>query len=193
MRPAVPAPARHVAGPGSYARPVPVYALGQQVPTIHLDAYLAPEAVVIGSVTIGAEASVWPGAVLRGDDGEIHIGARTSIQDGAIIHTTPFFPTTVGEECVVGHLAHLEGCTIQDRALVGSGSVVLHRAVVESGALVGAGAVVSGGMVVPTGAMALGIPAKLRPDAVTPEMISLGMASYVQRAHRYRAELRRLD
>ena len=172
---------------------MPVYALGLQVPSIHPDAYIAPEAVVIGSVTIGAESSIWPGAVLRGDDGEIHIGARTSIQDGAILHTTHFAPTTVGDECVIGHLAHLEGCTIHDGALVGSGSVVLHRAVVETGALVGAGAVVAGGMVVPSGAMALGIPAKIRPDSVTSDMIALGMQSYVDRGHRYRAELRRLD
>jgi carbonic anhydrase/acetyltransferase-like protein (isoleucine patch superfamily) len=170
-----------------------VYALGHQVPNIHPEAYLAPGAVVIGSVTIGAESSVWPGAVLRGDDGDIFIGARTSIQDGAIIHTTHFHPTTVGDECVVGHLAHLEGCTIHDGALVGSGSVVLHEAIVESGALVGAGAVVSGGTVVPSGAMALGIPAKIRPDAVTREMIALGMASYVDRAKRYRQDLRRID
>jgi carbonic anhydrase/acetyltransferase-like protein (isoleucine patch superfamily) len=170
-----------------------IYALGDQVPDIHPDAYIMEGAVVIGSVTIGAESSVWPGAVIRGDDGEIRIGARTSIQDGAILHTTPFTPTTVGDECVVGHLAHLEGCTIHDGSLVGSGSVVLHNAVVESGALVGAGAVVSGGMVVPSGAMALGIPAKIRPDSVTREMISLGMLSYVERAHRYRRDLRRLD
>ena len=131
--------------------------------------------------------------MLRGDDGEIHIGARTSIQDGAIVHTTHFQPTTVGDGCVVGHLAHLEGCTIGNGALVGSGSVVLHKAVVESGALVGAGAVVPGGTVVPARAMALGLPAKIRPDAVTPEMISRGAQSYVERGHRYRAELRRLD
>ncbi|HEX2576531.1 MAG TPA: gamma carbonic anhydrase family protein [Aquihabitans sp.] len=172
---------------------MPVYALGHQVPDIHPTAYVSPEAVIIGSVTIGAESSIWPGAVLRGDDGEIQIGARTSIQDGAIVHTTHFQPTTVGDECVVGHLAHLEGCVIHDGALIGSGSVVLHNAVVEGGALVGAGAVVSGGTVVPAGAMALGIPAKIRPDAVTPEMISLGMQSYVDRGHRYRAELRRVD
>lgn len=172
---------------------MPVYALGDQVPVIDPTAYLAPGAVVIGSVTIGPESSIWPGAVLRGDDGEIHIGARTSIQDGAIVHTTFFQPTTVGDECVIGHLAHLEGCIIHDGALVGSGAVVLHKAVVESGALVGAGAVVSGGTVVPARAMALGIPAKIRPDAVTPEMISLGMQSYVDRGHRYRRELRRLD
>ncbi|WP_421120750.1 gamma carbonic anhydrase family protein [Aquihabitans daechungensis] len=100
---------------------MPVYALGHQVPQIHPDAYISPEAVIIGSVTIGSEKLVWPGAVLRGDDGEIHIGARTSIQDGAIIHTTHFQPTTVGDECVIGHLAHLEGCIIHDGALVGPG------------------------------------------------------------------------
>lgn len=172
---------------------MPVYALGDQVPDIHPDAYIAPEAVVIGSVTIGSESSVWPGAVLRGDDGEIHIGARTSIQDGSIVHTTPLHPTFVGDECVVGHLAHLEGCKIHDRALVGSGAVVLHEAVVESNALVGAGAVVSGRTIVPAGAMALGIPAVIKADRVTPEMISLGMQSYVERGHRYRAELRRIE
>jgi len=172
---------------------MPVYALGDQVPEIHPDAYISDEAVIIGSVVVGAESSIWPGAVLRGDDGAIRIGARTSVQDGAIIHTTHFQPTVVGDECVIGHLAHLEGCIIHDGALVGSGSVVLHLAVVETGALVGAGAVVSGGMVVPAGAMALGIPAKIRLDAVTPEAITLGMKSYVHRAKRYRAELRRLD
>ena len=170
-----------------------IYALGSQVPSVHPDAYVAPEAVIIGSVTIGAESSIWPGAVLRGDDGEINVGARTSIQDGAILHTTHFQFTTVGDECVVGHLAHLEGCIVHDRALVGSGSVVLHKAVVESGALVGAGAVVSGGTVVPSGAMALGIPAKIRPDVVTEDMIVLAMQSYVDRAKRYRTGLRRLD
>lgn len=170
-----------------------IYALGAQTPDIHPDAYIADEAVIIGSVTIGPESSVWPGAVIRGDDGLIVVGARTSIQDGAILHTTPFTPTTVGDECVVGHLAHLEGCTIHDGALVGSGSVVLHNAVVETGALVGAGAVVSGGVVVPSGAMALGIPAVIKPDRVTPEMISLGMLSYVERGHRYKRDLRRLD
>lgn len=172
---------------------MPVYALGHQVPQIHPDAYISPQAVVIGSVTIGSESSIWPGAVLRGDDGAIEIGARTSIQDGAVLHTTPFQPTIVGDECVIGHLAHLEGCIIGDGALVGSGSIVLHKAVVESGALVGAGALVPGGMVVPARAMALGVPAKLRLDAVAPEMISLGMVSYVHRSKRYAAELRRID
>jgi carbonic anhydrase/acetyltransferase-like protein (isoleucine patch superfamily) len=171
---------------------MPIYALGDQVPVIHPDAYIAPGAVIIGSVEVGAGSSIWPGAVLRGDDGRIVIGARTSIQDGAILHTTPYSHTTVGDECVVGHLAHLEGCIVHDRALVGSGSVVLHQAVVETNGLVGAGAVVPNGMVVPSGAMALGIPAKLRADAVSPEMILHAMQSYVDRAQRYRDGLREL-
>ena len=170
-----------------------IYALGEQVPDIHPDAYLHPACVVIGSVTIGAGSTIWPGAVLRGDDGAIVVGARTSIQDGAILHTTPVFPTVVGDEVVVGHLAHLEGCTVQDRALVGSGSVVLHNAVVETGALVGAGAVVSGGTVVPAGAMALGVPARIRPDSVDAEHIRQALESSARRGPRYRAELRRLD
>ena len=101
--------------------------------------------------------------MLRGDDGEIHIGARTSIQDGCVLHCAPELPTVVGDECVIGHMVHLEGCTIEDGSLVGNGAVVLHGAVVRTGALVGSNAVVTNGMEVPSGHMALGIPAKLRP------------------------------
>lgn len=170
-----------------------VYALGDVEPTIHPDAYVHPDATVIGNVTIGAESTVWAQTVIRGDYGLIRVGARTSIQDGAVLHTTPETPTVVGDDCVVGHLAHLECCTIHDRALVGTGSIVLHRAVVESGALVGAGAVVPNDMVVPSGAMALGVPAKLRPDSVDPEEIARIAATYVANAIRYRKELRRID
>jgi carbonic anhydrase/acetyltransferase-like protein (isoleucine patch superfamily) len=172
---------------------VPVYALGELVPTIDPGAYVHPDAVLIGDVRIGPEASVWPGAVLRGDGRPIVIGARTSVQDGSVLHVTSSLSTTVGAECVIGHLVHLEGCTIEDGALVGSGAVVLHDAVVRSGALVGAGAVVSGGTQVPSGAMALGIPARIRPGSVDPEMISTAVQSYVERGRRYREQLRRLD
>jgi len=170
-----------------------IYALGDQLPDIDPEAYVHPDAVIIGSVSIGPESSIWPGAVLRGDDGEIRIGSRTSIQDGSILHTTPYTPTTVGDECVIGHKVHLEGCIIHNGALIGSGSVVLHNAVVETGALVGAGAVVTNNMVVPAGAMALGIPAKIREGAANPDEIMMGMLSYVERSKRYRTGLRRLD
>jgi carbonic anhydrase/acetyltransferase-like protein (isoleucine patch superfamily) len=170
-----------------------VYALGDSVPEIHPDAYVHPEATVIGSVRIGAHTTIWPQAVLRGDYGHITVGARTSIQDGAVIHCTAAHSTHIGDDCVIGHLAHLEGCTVEDAALVGTGSIVLHRAVVRTNALVGAGAVVPADLEVPSGAMALGVPAKLRLDSVTPEQILPLAANYLDNAIRYRAELRRID
>ena len=173
---------------------MPLYALGDLRPTVDPTAYVHPDAVVIGDVRLGPESSIWPGAVLRGDGAPIVVGARSSIQDGSVLHVTPMHATTVGAECVVGHLVHLEGCTIEDGSLVGSGAVVLHDAVVRAGALVGAGAVVSGGVEVPPRAMALGVPAKIRLDAVDPErMIRPGMLGYVERAADYRDRLRRLD
>ena len=172
---------------------MPVYALGDLEPTIAADAYVAPDAVVIGDVTIGAESSIWPGAVLRGDSGPITIGSRTSIQDGTVVHTTDWAPTQVGSGCVVGHVVHLEGCIIEDGALVGSGSIVLHRAVVRSGGLVGANAVCSNGFEVPSGAMALGVPAKLRLDSVDPSMIERSADHYVLNGQRHARDLRRLS
>ena len=172
---------------------VPIYALGEQVPDIHPDAYVHPDAVIIGSVTIGAESSIWPGAVLRGDDGEIRIGARTSIQDNCVLHTTIEQPTVVGDDCVIGHIVHLEGCTIESGVLVGNGSIVLHRVVVRTGAIVAANAVVLDDTEVPSGAIAVGIPATIKLGRARPEMITEGVESYVARARRYRAGLRRID
>jgi carbonic anhydrase/acetyltransferase-like protein (isoleucine patch superfamily) len=172
---------------------MPIYALGEHEPKIDPSAFVHPEAVIIGDVRIGPESSIWPCAVLRGDEGYISIGARTSIQDGSVLHTTPEWPTIVGDDCVIGHIVHLEGCTVENGSLVGNGSVVLHRAMIRSGALVGANAVVTNDTEVPSGAMALGIPAKIRPDCVAPEMISYGAASYLERARTYPKLLRRLD
>jgi carbonic anhydrase/acetyltransferase-like protein (isoleucine patch superfamily) len=172
---------------------VAVYALGDLEPDIHPEAFVHPQATVIGNVRIGAESSVWPQAVLRADYGEIRIGARTSVQDGSVLHCTAEHPTIVGDDCVIGHLVHLEGCTIEDGCLVGSNSVVLHGVVVRTGALVAASALVPEGMEVPSGAIALGVPARLRPGAVRPETISRGVANYRDNGRRYRVELRRLD
>ena len=171
---------------------MPLYALGERTPTIDEHAYVHPDAVVIGAVTIGPYSSVWPGAVLRGDYGSIAVGARTSIQDGTVIHATHDLATTIGDDCVIGHNAHLEGCTVEDGSLVGSGSVVLHRAVVRTGALVGAGAVVSNDVEVPSKAMALGVPARIKPDAVPPGVIQAAVDLYVENAARFKTDLRRL-
>lgn len=172
---------------------MPIYALGDRVPTIDDDAFVHPDAVVIGDVRIGPEASVWPGAVLRGDYGTVIVGARTSVQDGTVLHATDELPTTIGAECVIGHLVHLEGCTIEDGCLVGSNSVVLHRVLVQHGATVGASAVLTGGMVVPPGALAVGVPASIKLGASSEQGIRAGVESYVANARRYRSALRRLD
>jgi carbonic anhydrase/acetyltransferase-like protein (isoleucine patch superfamily) len=171
---------------------MPLYALGDRTPSIHPDAFVHPDAVVIGDVRVGANSSVWPSAVLRGDYGTIIVGERTSIQDGAIIHAVAQFPTVIGDDCVVGHLAHLEGCVIEDRALVGSGSIVLHQATVHSGATVGAGAVVRNRMDVPANALAVGVPAAIKLDASNEEVILASAALYVDNAARYKKELREL-
>jgi carbonic anhydrase/acetyltransferase-like protein (isoleucine patch superfamily) len=171
---------------------MPIYALADVAPTIHPDAFVHPDAVVIGDVRIGAESSVWPTAVLRGDYGTVIVGERTSIQDGTVVHAVAAYPTVIGDDCVVGHLAHLEGCVVHDRALIGSGSIVLHEAVVHSGATVAAGAVVRNRTEVPAGAVAMGVPAVIRLDASDAEEIRRSAASYVANSHRYKDELRRL-
>lgn len=169
-----------------------LYAIGDRTPTIDPTAFVHPEAVIIGDVTIGAEASIWPTAVLRGDSGRVVVGARTSIQDGTVVHCTSELDTVIGQRCVVGHRAHLEGCTVEDDSLVGSGSVVLHRAVVRSGGLVAAQALVSPGTEVPSGAVARGVPARITPDAVPEGMIEASVRTYVDSAHWYNAHLRRI-
>jgi carbonic anhydrase/acetyltransferase-like protein (isoleucine patch superfamily) len=171
-----------------------IYALGDRIPQIDPTAYVHPMASVIGDVRIGPGSSVWPSAVLRGDYGTIIVGARTSIQDGCVVHATAEFLTQIGSNCVIGHLVHLEGCVIEDGSLVGSNSVVLHQAIIRSGSLVGASALVPNGMEVPSRAMALGVPAKLRLDAIhDPASMVSGADLYARNAVRYATELRRLD
>jgi carbonic anhydrase/acetyltransferase-like protein (isoleucine patch superfamily) len=170
-----------------------IYELDGVAPRVDPEAFVHPDAVVIGNVTIGPESSVWANAVLRGDFGTITVGARSSIQDGTVMHAGPGFPTLVGDGCVIGHLTHLEGCTLEDDALAGSCSVVLHHAVIGSGATVAANAVVPNNMVVPAGALAIGIPAKILEGRSDVPFIRLSAAEYVANGKRYRATLRRLD
>ncbi len=171
---------------------MPIYALGDLVPSIHPDAYIHPDAVIIGDVRIGAQSSVWPGAVLRGDEGFISIGDRTSVQDNCVLHTTPQWPTIVGDECVIGHIVHLEGCTIEAGCLIGNASVVLHRVIVRSGAIVAANSVVLNDTEVPSGALAVGSPATIREGKANPALIAQGVRAYVQRAQTYSTNLRRI-
>ncbi|GGM40627.1 gamma carbonic anhydrase family protein [Longimycelium tulufanense] len=171
-----------------------IYALDDIEPRIDPDAYVHPDATVIGDVHISAHASVWPQAVLRGDYGRIEIGERTSVQDGTVIHCTEVHPTIIGAECVIGHNVHIEGATIGDRCLIASGSVVLNGSVVERNAIVGAGAVVSFDGHVPARAMALGVPARIRENFEVPEgSFRFAVDKYVDNIQVYRQKLRRLD
>lgn len=172
---------------------MPLYALGDHAPVVDPTAFVHPDAVLIGRVVIGPDSTVWPGAVLRADDNEIRVGARTSIQDGAVLHCTRLLATVVGDDCTVGHLAHLEGCTVGDAALIGTGSIVMQEAVVGDGALVATNAVVTNRMVVPPGAIALGVPAKIREGASDPEQNRRDAHNYVQRGKRFREQMRRVD
>ncbi len=131
--------------------------------------------------------------MLRGDDGAIVIGERTSIQDGTVVHTTPMSHTTVGDDCVVGHLVHLEGCIIENGAQVSSGAIVLHRAVVGSGAIVAANSVVLNDTIVPGGALAVGAPATIKEGRARPADIEMAALSYLHKGSRFREQLRRID
>ena len=169
-----------------------IYALDDDEPDIDELAYVAPEAVVIGRVTIGPEASVWPGAVLRGDHGTITVGARTSVQDGTIVHCTARWPTVIGADCVIGHNAHLEGCVVEDGCLIGSGSVTLNRAVIGAGSIVAAAALVPEGFIAPPGSLVAGVPATIKRSGVDSTWTQGAVKSYIETARHHRRGLRRL-
>ncbi len=171
---------------------VSIYALDDDEPEIDELAYVAPDAVVIGRVRIGPEASVWPGAVLRGDHGHISVGARTSVQDGTIVHCTAQWPTVIGADCVVGHNAHLEGCVIEPGCLIGSGSIVLNGVVVGSGSIVAAGAVVPEGFKVPPGSLVAGVPATIKRSNVDTTWTQSAVQTYIATANHHRTGLRRI-
>ncbi|MFE6056835.1 gamma carbonic anhydrase family protein [Kitasatospora sp. NPDC056446] len=139
-----------------------IAAVGGKVPAVDPGAFVAPNAVVVGDVTLGAGASVWYGAVLRGDAESISVGAGSNIQDNCTLHADPGFPLVVGERISVGHNAVLHGCTVEDDVLVGMNATVLNGARIGTGSLVAAGAVVPQGMVVPPGSLVAGVPARVR-------------------------------
>ena len=172
---------------------MPIYALGDLEPSIDPSAFVHPDAILIGNVRIGPESSVWPSAVLRGDSDPIVIGARSNVQDGAIIHVSPGAPTTVHDDVLIGHLAHLEGCTVHDGAFIGTACLVLHRAVIGKGAVVAGNATVLDDTDVPAGALAVGVPATIRLGAARDGMGAGGARWYVEESRRYLRDLRRIS
>lgn len=153
--------------------------------------WIAPDARVIGRIRIRKDASVWFGAVLRGDNELIDVGARSNVQDGAILHTDPGFPLVIGEDCTIGHGAILHGCTIGNGSLIGMGAIVMNGAEIGEGSLVGAGAMVTEGKLFPPGSMILGSPAKLVKtlSAEESERLKASAGRYVRNAIRYRDHL----
>jgi carbonic anhydrase/acetyltransferase-like protein (isoleucine patch superfamily) len=173
---------------------VAIYQLEDEVPRIAAGAWVADSASVIGRVTLGADASVWYGAVLRGDNDSITIGARSNVQDGSVLHTDRGFPLTLGEDVTVGHQAMLHGCSIGEGSLVGIQAVVLNGARIGSHCIVGAGSVVTEGKEFPDRSLILGSPAKLLRMLTAEhfEMLSHLAGHYVAQTQRHRNGLRRI-
>jgi carbonic anhydrase/acetyltransferase-like protein (isoleucine patch superfamily) len=130
---------------------------------IHPSAYISPHAYVHGTVSIGADSSVWPMVVIRGDKGVIAIGARTNVQDGCVLHADPDAYLTIGDGVTIGHGAIVHGCTVASDVLIGMGAVILNHAQIGAGCLIAARALVTEGMVVPAGSVVMGIPGKIKP------------------------------
>jgi len=158
-------------------------------PRIHSTAFIAPTAVVMGDVEVGAESSVWYTAVLRGDMAPIRIGSHTNLQDGTIVHVDEGAPCTIGSRVGVGHRVILHGCTVEDECLVGMGSILLNGVVVGRGSLIAAGALLTEGMKVPPGSLVMGMPGKVvRPvTAQLTQRIEQTWRHYVEQARRHRA------
>jgi carbonic anhydrase/acetyltransferase-like protein (isoleucine patch superfamily) len=166
--------------------------LGGKRPKVHPDAYIAPTAVLIGEVEVGAGASVWFGAVLRGDEAAIKVGDGANIQDNAVIHCAHDLPTLIGRNASVGHAAQLEGCIVEEDAVVGMGATMLQRSRLGAGSMLAAGAVLQEGMAIPPGHMAAGVPATVKKplDGSSSNWVGITAQHYRDRAVAYRENLR---
>jgi carbonic anhydrase/acetyltransferase-like protein (isoleucine patch superfamily) len=168
------------------------FELGGKRPSVHPDAYIAPTAVLIGDVDIGPGASVWFGAVLRGDEAQIKVGAGANIQDNAVIHCSRDLPTLIEANASVGHSAQLEGCVVEQDAVVGMGATMLQRSRLGRGSLLAAGAVLAEGSEVPAGHMAAGVPATVKKplDGSSGNWVGITAQHYRDRAVAYKEKLR---
>lgn len=172
-----------------------LYAIDDKKPQVAPDAWIADSAQVIGNVTLGAQASVWFGAIVRADNEPMTLGAGSNVQEGAVLHSDPGYPLNIGENVTVGHQVMLHGCSVGDGSLIGIGAVVLNGAKIGKNCLVGAGALVTEGKVFPDGSLIVGSPAVVKRE-LSPEQIA-GLAQsanhYVLNAQRFSRGLTRID
>ena len=171
-----------------------IYALDGIAPTIDASAWVAEEATLIGKVVVEAEASVWFGAVARGDNEEIRIGAGTNVQENCVLHTDMGYPLTIGANCTIGHKAMLHGCTIGEGTLIGMGATVLNGAKIGKGCLIGACALITEGKEIPDGSLVMGAPGKVvrQLDETARARLMASAAGYQANAGRFRAGLARV-
>lgn len=172
-----------------------IYQYDDHQPDIHPSAYVAEAATVIGKVVLAEGSSVWSQAVLRGDNEIIAIGAGSNVQEGAVLHTDPGFPLSIGVEVTIGHQAMLHGCSVGDGSLIGIQAVVLNGAVIGNNCLVGAGALVTEGKVFPDNSLILGTPAKVVRELNAADIGKFreNARDYIERAQTHKRTLKRID
>jgi len=163
-----------------------IYALDGLAPTLHPDAWVAPDATLIGRVVLEEGASVWFGAVLRGDNEEVRVGAGSNVQDNAVLHTDMGYPLTIGANCTIGHRVMLHGCTVGDGSLIGMGATLLNGARIGRGCLIGAGALITEGKDIPDFSLVMGAPGR-----VVRALDDAAQARLIASAEGYRANMRR--
>lgn len=168
-----------------------IYALDGIAPQVDPSAWVADTAVLIGKVVVEAEASIWFGAAIRGDNEEIRVGAGSNVQENAVLHTDMGYPLTIGANCTIGHKAMLHGCTIGDGTLIGMGATVLNGARIGSSCLIGACALITEGKVIPDGSLVMGAPGKVvrELDQTARARLLASAVSYQANARRFRAGL----
>lgn len=171
-----------------------VYSLDEYVPELGNRAWVADSAQVVGNVVLASEVSVWFNAVLRGDNEPIVVGARTNIQDGAVLHTDEGVPLTIGEDVSVGHMAMLHGCTVGDGSLIGMHATILNRAVIGKHCLIGAKTLIPEGKVIPDRSLVVGTPGRIIRELSDEEVerLKAGAVHYVENAERFRTGLKKV-